>query len=261
MSTPNKYKPATNRPIHVYIAVLCGAERSHWIHPMLHSLLMKWAFTERRVHFSHTLAYSIFPVSAARNRIVEDMFLKSDADILLMLDNDVVPQANFIESILEMPAECDIFCPPYFVWNPTRQITSLCFGEWDGKQMVQPEQMRAGDWVEGGAGGTGCMAVRRRVFTDGKLAKPFFKIIMDDYEFQAMSEDIYFTKNAKEAGYRVFSNALYVCSHYHTIDLAEVNAGSVKLIGSYIDTVRAKYADIGIDINTISRELHPELFS
>lgn len=245
---------------HIVVSVLCGVERHNWIAPQLSVALVAAAFSDYPRQFSYAPCFGIFPVSAARNKIVEEYFLSTDAEWLVMIDNDVVPPLNFLDFLKDAPPEADILIAPYFVWDPIEAQTMLCFGDWRDGKMITPEQheVRRGYW-EGGCGGTGFLAVRRHVIEEGKIEKPVFRIVCNDYEGQTMSEDIYFTSKAKEAGYRIFTNVDYLCSHFHTVDLKEVNAGICRKINSYVETVQTKYEDIGIDVDSLTRELHPEL--
>ena len=250
---------AARRPLpHVMVTVLSGHERRDWLHPYLSAAIMKAAF-DPRIGMTYTPIHAIHPVDAARNVAVEENFLPSSAEYLVMFDNDIVPPMNWLDAVLTMPEDCDIAILPYWVWGP-KQFTVLCFGRWEDGQMIQPEPgtVKPG-WNEGGAGGTGAMIIRRRVFESGKLERPFFKIISDAYRGQVMSEDVYFTGRCTEAGFKVYTNTNYPCSHHRTVDLKEVNLGIVNLLNQYVSTVREKYGDIGIDIDTLTRELHPEL--
>ena len=115
-------------------------------------------------------------------------------------------------------------------------------------------------WQVMGAGGTGCMFIRRKVFTSpDKFKAPFFKILSTPERGQIVSEDIYFTGLAAEAGFPTWTNTDYACSHYHTIDLAEVNTGVVNIINKFTDALNQKYGVEGVTIGSLINELHPEL--
>ena len=69
-----------------------------------------------------------------------------------------------------------------------------------------PTTLKPG-WQPMGAGGTGCMFIRRKVFTSpDKLQAPFFKIISTSDKGQVVSEDVYFTGRAAEAGFPTWVN-------------------------------------------------------
>lgn len=241
---------------HIMACVFTGRERQGWVAPGLTLELMRMAFgSGQHYRLTYSPIDGFHPISAARNHCVENIFLKSDADILLMIDNDITPPPDLMEAILNMPPECDIACFVYWVWGP-QLAPMLCVGQWEmtaqGKQMVATD-FASSAWHEIGAGGTGCIAIRRRVLEE--MPKPIFKIDYDNYIGQAMSEDIFFTSRAKEAGYRLFTHPGYICSHSRTMDLAEINSGMVARIRGYIETVRRQYGDIGVRVPTLNEIL------
>jgi hypothetical protein len=241
------------------VVVFTEEERRGWVNPFLTSVLMRFAF-DQRIRVTYAPIHAIHPVSAARNRAVQ-AFLATDADVLVMIDNDVAPPINVVDSILTMPTECDVVVLPYWVWLPKERHTMPCFGQWQDGAMITPDpDTLVEGWNEMGSGGTGCMFVRRKVFTDGKLPEPFFHIINDARKGQVVSEDIYFTARATEAGYRLFTNTDFICSHYRTIDLAEVNMGIVQVTRRFYKALTDKYGELkGVTPDTLIRELHPEL--
>lgn len=240
------------------VVVFTGPERSGWVNPFLTTALMHMAF-DKRIRLTYAPIHAIFPVSSARNCAV-DKFKETDADILVMIDNDIAPPNNVMDAIVGMPPECDIAILPYWVWMPNLRHTMLCAGHYADGVMVtpDPETITEG-WNEIGGGGTGFIAMRRRVFTEGKIPEPFFHIVIDPKKSQAVSEDIYFTGNAKEAGYRLFMNADFICNHYHTLNLAEVNAGIVQVTRRFYDVLTEKYGQFDETPESIFKELNPEL--
>lgn len=240
------------------VAVFTEQERRGWVNPFLTATLLRIAL-DPRIRISYVPLHAIHPVDAARNKAVEEFFLKSDADTLVFFDNDVSPPPNIADAILSMPDECDIAIMPYWVWLPEGH-TMPCFGRWEDGIMIVPDPstIKPG-WQEMGSGGTGCMFIKRRVFTSGKITAPFFQIISDARKGQVVSEDIYFTGRATEAGLKVFINADFVCSHFRTVDLAEINMGIVSILNRFFVAVKEKYGDVGLSMNSLIQELHPEL--
>lgn len=246
----NKYQHLNSsnspKPPHIFFTVFTGRERHGWVLPALNLELIRTAFRSSAGEYrmSYFPVNNVHPISAARNVCVDDMFLaKTDADWLAMFDNDIGPPEKVVDAILAAPPEADIIILPYWVW--TNLKTLLCFGKWENGQMIT-QNIETKGWVEGGSGGTGAMFIRRRVFTEGKLKPPFFKILYDDYEGQTTSEDIWFTSRAREAGYRIFTHTDFICSHYRSIDLAEVNIGIVTTVRHYADLLKKQYGDQGI---------------
>lgn len=249
----------TLNPLRIMVCVFTNPERHGWVNPELTTTLIR--LCDPRLQMSYTPIHAIYPACAARNKAV-DIFLKSDAEILVLFDNDVAPPPNIADAIISMPQECNIAVMPYWVWEPSGKHTLICFGKWeDGTMCVPDPTTLAPGWQSMGAGGTGCMFIRRKVFeSPDKLTAPFFKIISDDRRGQIVSEDIYFTGLAAEAGFPTWTNTDFVCSHYHTLDLAEINLGIVQILNRFIAVLQEKYgARPDETLGVLMKELHPEL--
>ena len=251
--------PPGKAPIKVLCCVFTGEERHGWVQPRLSSVLLRLAY-DPRIQLSYAPIHAVHPVCAARNLAVNEFFLKSDCDRLIIFDNDVCPPDNIADAIVNMPDEASIAVFPYWVWLPDRKHTMPCFGFWENGVMIIPDPttLKKG-WQKMGAGGTGAMIVKKKVFTEGKLTAPFFKIISTADKGQIVSEDIYFTGRAAEAGYPTWLNTDFICSHYHTVDLAEINLGTVLLLKRFTDTITKRYGDNGIKLKSLIQELQPEL--
>jgi hypothetical protein len=253
-------QPSVDNRIKIMVTVFTGAERTGWVHPRLLTTIMRLAYDPRFI-VSLVPIHAVHPVCAARNMAVRDFFLKHDSEILVLLDNDVAPPDNFGDAIASMPAECNIAVLPYWVWLPDAKHTMPCFGYWEDGVMIIPDPttLKPG-WQEMGAGGTGVMFIRRAVFTSpDKLQAPFFKIISTADKGQVVSEDVYFTGRAADAGFPTWVNTDYICSHYHTVDLADLNLGTVLILKRFTDVIQKKYGEAGVNLKTLIQELHPEL--
>ena len=241
---------------HIMVSVLSLHERTGWIHPKLTAEIVRTALSSgTRYRMTYIPMNGVYPVSAARNRIVVRHFLPSPADWLCMFDNDIGPPENLIEVILTAPPEADIVVLPCWVWC-SEGHPMMCFGDLrrvNGKPLMYPQGYTRLGWHEGGAGGTGAIFIRRRVFR--KVKKPYFKFLYDKGEELAVGEDIYFTAKARRAGCRIFTNLDFVCSHYRTLDLAEVNAGVNSILGRYVKTAQEKYRAHGIALPSLNEML------
>jgi hypothetical protein len=237
------------------VSVLSTVERSGWVHPRLAAEIVTMALgSGPRYEMSYVPMIGVSPVSAARNRVVEQHFLPSGADWLCMFDNDIGPPNNVVEVVLSAPPEADIVILPYWIWC-AEQRPVLCFGDLqvvDGVPQMDPKPYASPGWQEGGAGGTGAIFIRRRVFS--LLNKPFFRFTADENQEIVVGEDIYFTSCAKQSGARIFTNLNYYCTHYHTVDLAALNLGVNAIIQRYVTQLNERLSEAGIDVpdlNTI----------
>ena len=229
------------------------------MNPRLSSTLLRMAY-DPRIQMSYAPIHAVHPVCAARNLAVNEFFMKSNCDLLVIFDNDVSPPENIVDAIVSMPEEASIAVMPYWVWLPDRKHTMPCFGFWESGVMIIPDPTTlVKGWQKMGAGGTGAMFIKKRVFTDGKLTPPFFKIISTADKGQVVSEDVYFTGRAAEAGHPTWLNADYICSHFHTVDLADINLGTVLLLKRFTDTIKKRYGQHGVELKSLIQELQPEM--
>lgn len=258
------YRPSSPKPPaapipHIFISIFTARERHHWICPELAMELVRIAFGAAggayRVTFGPPI-FGVYPVSAARNLAVEKHFLSTDADIHVMFDNDIGPAPRILDGILSLPTDAAIGVFPYWVWDPQQLRPALCFGQWidkDGKKQMLSGDYKGSGWHPGGAGGTGAICIRRAAYD--LLEKPYFRILHSDYEGQTMSEDIWFTHKVHEAGGKVMMTTDYVCSHYHTLDLAEINLGMNAVCRKYVEKVREAYGEHGIEVPKLNEML------
>jgi len=239
MSKRREKDKRDTRP-HIMVTVFCGQERTGWIQPHLSTALATafLSYSDRYL-WSYAPMFAIHPVTAARNRAVvamEELELRTGRPVawLSMWDNDIAPQPYVWDVLATAPDEADIIILPYWVWSDL-DVPMVCLGQWKDGMMVTPApgEIPSEGWSETGVGGTGAMFIRGRVFKDGRLTKPFFKIKYDDLKAQKVSEDIYFTGMCKDAGLRIFTNTSFVCGHYRSLDIAQINAGMARLFAKY----------------------------
>jgi GT2 family glycosyltransferase len=156
------------------------------------------------------------PHDHARNRAVQ-AFLESGLEWLLMVDNDMVPQADLLTMLDYAAAEADTVVPKFYCLSgndPSVLRINLAWKLLPGQTSI-PANV---SWVELAGAGTGCIAVRRRAFE--KLEKPYFKFGYDANGFTIEGEDEYFSRTARAAGLRIFGNTAFECDHLHTISLS-----------------------------------------
>ena len=147
-------------------------------------------------------------VGDARNEIVRNA-LADGADYIFFIDYDVVPPPNALVRLRSL--DVDIAAGVYHL----KQIPShpLIFVEgWPGAF----EDYDIGDLVKVDGVGMGCTLIKTDVFR--KIEEPWFKTVAghtDDMRdvLPTMTEDIYFCRKAKDAGYEVIVDTGIQCAH------------------------------------------------
>lgn len=148
------------------------------------------------------------PIDASRNKLVDEME-KNGCDWLFFLDSDVIPPKGTIDTLLShnLPIVGGLYytrispiIPTVWVNNPD-----------DSGATYIPKNFQPGEITEADAIGMGCCLIHKRVFD--KLDKPYFNWTLDEDGNKGVSEDFYFCKKAKEAGFKIFVDTRISCEH------------------------------------------------
>ena len=156
------------------------------------------------------------PVALARNAAVEH-FLKGDADRLLFIDDDIVPNDT---SELIFENDQDIVSGIYYLLmmkdgNPMKQA-AIYKKTNGGFESIDPSKIDTRN-IDIDAAGTGTLLIKRKVFTekmqletkyesaDGELMQvdmtPYFRTLYKPDGSESRSEDIDFVWRAKQLGF------------------------------------------------------------
>ena len=210
-------------PKHVVITPLLMYERYGWMNYDLFLWLQSSPvdyYRRHQMNFSVCPAHNFHPAPAARN-VAGKMFLETDAEWLLMIDNDMAPPDNLLDMIVNAGPDRDIIIPVMFMWDNKRGQVFLCWkpvsqysekGEWtlDDEQPYQ----------ELLTGGTGAIAIRRRVLEN--MPYPWFQYeYSENYEL-ITSEDVWFTGRARAAVFKTWGYTKAPCGHFHSVDLLKI---------------------------------------
>jgi glycosyltransferase involved in cell wall biosynthesis len=158
-----------------------------------------------------------------RNEIVQ-LFLESGKDVLVMVDDDVIPPRHFLQiviPIIDGDAEIVAACVP--IMRPgTVFLPNLFVRDGDG-YAPHLEAYQGEGLVEVDAVGTGCIAIARKVLLDNHLKTPF-RPKLDKNGVWLMGEDITFCERAKARGHRVRADLNVWCEH-----LSELHCNSTAM--------------------------------
>lgn len=198
------------------------------------------------------------PVWYARNLLV-DSFLKTDADRIWFLDDDIIPPPNVFEMLM-VDADIVSGCVPIIQQHESGRLMRINANGYrynlDGRMLYTSVRPVYGEstLVDVDAAGTAAMLIKRKVFEDPRMMLPRTYLNVDGtekslsekdeqpyfrFQFDALgriirSEDLDFCTRAKDAGYSIKYNFGTVFGHCKTMNLA----GIMELA----DSMASKYA-------------------
>lgn len=199
---------------------------------------------------------------ASRVGIVED-FLDSGADILWMLDSDIVPPKYVLDLIVREGDKWQLAGAPYpvFMAHPGEVHRQVIFTVYKqiapdpatGKPRVAPCAVpdHGTEFVDGIA--TGCLFIKREVFS--KLERPFFEFKYDPITRQPIEgEDIGFILKMVKLGIPFFVDYTMVCKHYkNNIDLLEMNNYAMSMAQRYVDRYQAEMSKAQEQLDEVAK--------
>jgi hypothetical protein len=174
------------------------------------TVLMMQQASNVEVHLENPAITWSIPITQNRNKIRKRM-LATDADFLMMFDDDVVPQFNPTEAV---------FMDKDVLGFPTRRRQGQRL-EWvvyakhptlkDKYSAIDLDKVRGdADLLKVDAVGTGAILIKRKVLE--KIKHPF-EDIFDDEGIRILGQDLNFCKKATEAGFKVFCAPKMICEH------------------------------------------------
>ena len=206
----------------ILICILTTYERSGWPHPDLLDFVYSLRF-----NFSYATAFvkahNFIPAAGARNFFCRNM-KDSDADWLLMIDNDMSPPPNLLDTIKNAPADAMAVVPKFHLWDHDAGTTKLCWGL-EREPEMHPDGVKgfklASGFHELTKCGTGSIFIRPALL--GRIPEPWFWYTYNDDQSLVATEDINFCLKIREHGYKVYGNAEVEVGHHHTVNLARLN--------------------------------------
>ena len=223
MSSSLQPNPSPARP-KVLITVLTTYERHGWptkaIAEWFDYLRMRGAdlpYVTRIV-----FADNFVPAAAARNHVSKVFLENSDAEWLMMIDNDMAPPHTILDCLIGAPEEADVIVPRFWIWDGGVGAPVLAWGvlSEDPKQPEVNALFVSKGFVELRKCGTGCIFIRRSALE--KIAKPYFWYPANEDGGYTATEDIMFCEKLRTAGGRIFGNGDFEVGHFHNIDISKV---------------------------------------
>jgi hypothetical protein len=160
-----------------------------------------------------------YPVDRVRNQICR-RFLESDAEYLLMIDDDVVPPPTVLDMARHRK---DVVAGLCYAYTPSTGYYTVAY-EPPAADGERPPRLPIGDGIEGHGllevelTGTACLMVHRRVLEG--VDRPWFAMELDEDRLViADSEDFSFCRKIRAAGFSVWLDSDTVCCHFRTLDM------------------------------------------
>lgn len=234
----------------VMLALLTQSERHGWIHPLLADWLMdhqRHCIEAQVDTLLYERVHELRPQSVARTEVCR-RFLDSDADALLMIDNDNPPAAMeepknplLLSRLLALADVAVAPVPTYQYGNMPFTLYRQSGTDPDGRLKLRTlagEEIAALDKLKPGtprflyvdAAGCGCMMIGRQVIERlhpwaflPNPADPWHAQFRDERQNSGFPEDIFFTRQVRELlDGHIAADFDMVLSHYHTADMLEM---------------------------------------
>jgi hypothetical protein len=156
-----------------------------------------------------------YPVDRVRNQICRK-FLESDAEFLLMIDDDIVPP---LDVLAMADHDLDVVGALCYAFTPDRGVYSVAYRcDESARYFGVGQEIEHRGLLEVDLVGSACMMIHRRVLE--ALAQPYFRMVLDDRLTQISEpEDFYFCRQAKATGFGVWWDTDKPCGHVKKIDL------------------------------------------
>ena len=172
-----------------------------------------------KIHFYPGLS----PLDNARNRAVKD-FLEGYDDYFFHIDDNIIPPENTLKELLVW--DKPIIAPTCFIWKPGDDGIPFPMPlalRYDDKKQYRPYHGTGVEEVDAITGG--CHLVKREVFE--KIERPYY-FTYHKNGLVIYSEDMVFSQQCQEAGYKLYNHFGLLCKHYKNIDIKAVNDLMVK---------------------------------
>ena len=223
--SPNMDKARTGKKPKIYLAILSDG----WVRcEHINTVLMILGAPNVELHLENPSITWGIPITNNRNQIRKRM-LETDADFLLMFDDDVIPLFN--------PAEA-VFYDKDVLGLPTRRRTGQRL-EWviyakhptleNRYASIDLDKVKTdADLLQVDGIGTGAILIKRKVL---EVVKHPFEDLFDDEGIRILGQDLNFCQKAIKAGFGVFVAPKMICEHVKDHGLVNIDACFVTRAG------------------------------
>lgn len=186
------------------------------------------------------ILYQPGAASVAYNRnLIIQFFLSTDAEILVMVDDDVVPPLNFLDVLLPIPVGYGMVGIPYPIGDPKNGVPMFCVYDLDDELGIKAADLQEG-LTECDAIATGCVAIPREILEE--FGSNCFRFDANP-ENVIHGEDILFCQDLREKGLKVgYTMEAGFCDHIRVTSLEPV----VGVIGMLMARAQAAEASVSM---------------
>ena len=210
----DKWRDKLGHKPRVYIAI---PTFGGFVHHELSIRLIEWSHDPEMIVKIQFYPHLV-PLDNARNRAVKD-FLEDYFDYLLFIDDDIVPPPNCLRELLA--ADKDIIAPLCFTTK--QDDDGLAFPmpvahRYDENKQYRPYYGKGIEWTNVVTGG--CFLAKREVYE--RMERPF-AFTYHKNGLVELSEDFYFSQQAEELGYKLYTHYGLLCKHWRVGDVKAIN--------------------------------------
>lgn len=248
----------TTEPLKICIGIITTYERHGWVcHELMEFLEflrvagagnVEWGtgLLPGKIAYRVMNPHNFIPAAQARNVLARAFRDHTDAEWLLMIDNDMAPKSDLLNTLKDVPEDASIVVPKFYLWNDTKLDAILCWGLGDDR-----EGMEVGPrFYELAKAGTGAIFIHRRVFET--VPEPWFWYPYNKDGGIEGTEDITFCQKAREHGLKIYGNGAVEVGHYHNVNISLIDAlaqrklqeGYEKGKSQVLSTERPSVADV-----------------
>jgi len=161
--------------------------------------------------------HNFTPAASARNILCKSILEWEDPpDWLCMIDNDMDPPFDMLDTIKDCPPYAGIVVPEFSMFNQTERKLTLCWNPDIDNYEGGPMALDRG-FHELRKCGTGAIFIRPEALKN--IPYPYFTYVYNEDGMQIGTEDIAFCEKARKVGVRIFGNNRIRVGHYKSVDL------------------------------------------